>query len=261
MKNIQQKPPLSAAPQKHASHLCAKRRRACKAALPLAVVAATALILCLPALRDQLGRIHELSDYLRGFGWAAPLVFVVSVACLVSVGVPRLLLCPIAGMAFGFWPGLAWVQIGTLLGYYVTFLFVHWAGRDFVVRTWPRLERYTRFTRKNGMISVLLIRQLPVTGFYVNLVLGLMPLRHADFLLGSLVGLLPAAVPATLLGAGTVHFSSGESRFYGVLIIGAAAALWVLLARFLRSLLKNKRMGEVAENGPCEPEPAYAPAE
>jgi len=121
---------------------------------------------------------------------------------------------------------------------------VHWSGRDFILRTWPRLSRYTRFSRKNGMISVLLIRQLPITGFYVNLLLGLMPLKHVDFLLGSFIGILPAAVPATLVGSGATAFSSGEGKMYTFLAIAAGIVLWVLAGRLLSVFLKNKKAEE-----------------
>ena len=214
---------------------------AVRLALPLLLVgAATVLMFCLPAVRQQFGRIHEISGYLQAMGWAAPVVYVAAMAVLVSIGVPRLLLCPIGGMAFGFWKGLLWAQLGTIAGYYATFLFVRWSGRDFVLRTWPRLSRYTRFSKKNGMISVLLIRQLPVTGFYLNLLLGLIPLSHADFLVGSAIGLLPAAIPATLVGSGATAFSSGNGRLYTVLAIGAGLGAWVLSSRCLKGVLKKK---------------------
>ncbi|MBN2106310.1 MAG: VTT domain-containing protein, partial [Deltaproteobacteria bacterium] len=124
---------------------------------------------------------------------------------------------------------------------YATFLFVHWCGRDFILHTWPRLSHYTTLTRKNGMISVLLIRQLPITGFYLNLLLGLIPLSHADFLLGSFIGILPAAVPATLVGSGATAFSSGESQLYAFLAIAGGIALWLLAGGLLRLYLKNKK--------------------
>jgi len=216
-------------------------RSAVRAAFSVLLVGGSVLIFCLPAFREQFGHIHEISAYLRSLGWAAPLIFIPAVAVLVAVGVPRLLLCPIGGMAFGFWQGLLWAQLGTMLGYYATFLFVRWSGRDFILRTWPRLSRYTRFSRKNGMISVLLIRQLPITGFYLNLLLGLIPLSHADFLLGTVIGILPAAVPATLVGSGATAFSSGDSKLYTLLAIAAGIVLWVLAGRFLAAFLKNKR--------------------
>lgn len=253
MKNIMQQNMDNAEVSKIARRFPLSRRSALRAALPVLLVAGSALILCLPAVREQFGRIHEISAYLRSFGWIGPLVFLLAVACLVSVGIPRLFLCPIGGMAFGFWQGLLWVQLGTLLGYYATFVFVHWSGRDFILRKWPRLSRYTRFSQKNGMISVLLIRQLPITGFYVNLVLGLMPLRHVDFLMGSFIGTLPAAVPATLVGSGATAFSSGEGKIYVFLAIAAGIALWLLAGRLLRAFLKNKRAEDAQAALDAEP--------
>ena len=219
-------------------------RSAVRAALPILLIGGSVLIFCLPQFREQFGRIHEISSYLVSMGWAAPLIFIPAVAVLVAVGVPRLLLCPIGGMAFGFWQGLLWAQLGTMLGYYATFLFVRWSGRDFILRTWPRLSRYTKFSRKKGMISVLLIRLLPITGFYINLMLGLIPLSHADFLLGTVIGILPAAVPATLIGSGATAFSTGESKLYTLLAIAAGLAFWLLAGRLLRYYMKNRKAGE-----------------
>jgi uncharacterized membrane protein YdjX (TVP38/TMEM64 family) len=223
----------------------ARTRSVLRTTLPALLLAGSALIIFLPSVREQFGHIHELSAYLRSFGWAAPLVFIFAVAGLVAVGVPRLLLCPIGGMAFGFWKGLLFAQFGTMLGFYVTFLFVRWSGRDIILRKWPRLSRYTGVSRRKGIVTVLLIRQLPITGFYVNLLLGLMPLSHGDFLLGTMVGILPAAVPATLFGSGAVNFSSDESKLYTLVAIAAGIALWLLAGRLFRLYLKNKKAEEL----------------
>lgn len=203
-------------------------------------------IVYLPPVREQLGRVQEISTCLQGLGWRAPLVFVPAVAVLVAVGVPRLLLCPIGGLAFGFWWGLALTQLGTVLGFYATFLFVRVNGRDFILRKWPRLKRYTEFSRRRGIITVLLIRQLPVTGFYINLLLGLLPLSHADFILGTIIGILPEAVPATLVGAGVLHFSSGQSLLYTLLACAVLVLVWLFAGRMLRSFFLKDRL-EAAE--------------
>jgi uncharacterized membrane protein YdjX (TVP38/TMEM64 family) len=244
MKNTMQQKTEFLGAQKKVRRFSSRIRSTLRAALPVLLLAGSALIIFLPSVREQFGRIHEISDYLHSLGWAAPLVFVFAVAGLVAVGVPRLLLCPIGGMAFGFWKGLLFAQFGTMLGFYVTFLFVRWSGRRIILRKWPRFSRYTGVSRRKGIVTVLLIRQLPITGFYINLLLGLMPLSHADFLLGTMVGILPAAVPATLFGSGAVNFSSDESKLYTLLAIAAGIALWVLAGRLLRLYLKNKKVEE-----------------
>lgn len=192
-------------------------------------------IMYLPAVKDRLADIHEISEKLHALGWAAPGIFILAVAALVAIGVPRLLLCPIGGMAFGFFWGLIWTQIGTLLGYYGFFLLVHRAGKDFVLSKWPRLKRFTGISRRRGFITVLLIRQLPIAGFYINILLGLLPLTHLDFILGTAIGILPAAVPATLLGANAIHISSEKSIFYFMLAAAAFVIIWIASGRLLRA--------------------------
>ena len=87
-----------------------------------AIVGVMLALVYLSPLRAWLGRLREISDQIRGLGVLAPLVVMVSIAVLVAVGFPRLVLCAIAGMALGFWSGLLWAQLGTLLGNYATFL-------------------------------------------------------------------------------------------------------------------------------------------
>ncbi len=222
-------------------------RAVLKVLLQVLLLALSIVIIYLPPVRAQLGRVEEISTYLQGLGWTAPLVFVPAVAVLVAVGVPRLLLCPIGGMAFGFWWGLALTQLGTVVGFYGTFLFVRVNGRDFILRKWPRLKRYTELSRRRGIITVLLIRQLPITGFYINLLLGLLPLSHADFILGTIIGILPEAVPATLLGAGAVHFSSGQSLVYTGMACAVLVLMWICAGRMLRSFFLKDRQAEAEE--------------
>ncbi|MGA2660485.1 MAG: hypothetical protein ABSH34_23545, partial [Verrucomicrobiota bacterium] len=72
-------------------------------------------------------------------------------------------------------------------------------------------------------------RQLPVPGLLVNLACALFPLRHRDFLIGTLLGQLPEAVPCTLIGAGALKGA-------GLIGLGVAVAVvaWIGLRRLLR---------------------------
>ena len=133
--------------------------------------------------------------------WAFPL-FTLAVAGLVAGGMPRLLFCGLGGWLFGFWIALLLNETATLLAYYGVFLFVRWGGRDWVLHKWPKLQRWADTIQKQGMMGVILVRQVPVHGSLINLCLGLSRLRHRDFLLGTAIGIIPEAIPATLIGAG-----------------------------------------------------------
>ncbi|OGV48772.1 MAG: hypothetical protein A2X49_13755 [Lentisphaerae bacterium GWF2_52_8] len=200
----------------------------------LAIVAAY-----LSPLREWLQRVPELSEAIRGWGFWAPMIFVPSVMILIALGLPRLLVCPIAGMAFGFWYGMLWSQVGTLLAYYVVFLFVRWGGRAFVVRHSPRAEKLSHFVAKGGIPAVIIARQMPVHGFLVNLVLGLSPVRHFDFIVGTAIGVIPEAVPCVLVGSGAAQGSALRSAAY----VGGAMLILALAWLAMNMMLRAKKRG------------------
>ena len=100
---------------------------------------------------------------------------------------------------------------------------------------WSGLNRFSGLFQEQGFLFVLLVRQLPVSSFYNNLLLGLTAVNNRDFFLGSLVGLLPGAIPAALIGAGLIQGDLGTLIKY----LLAALALMVSLALIMRWLLRS----------------------
>jgi uncharacterized membrane protein YdjX (TVP38/TMEM64 family) len=199
-----------------------------------AIVGAVLVLVYLSPLRAWLGRLRELSDQIRGLGMLAPLVVMLSIAVLVAVGFPRLLLCFIAGMALGFWSGLLWAQLGTLLGNYATFLAARFVARHWAEQYLSKRGKLHALLRREGIAGVILARQLPVPGWLVNLACGLFPLRQRHFLIGTLVGQLPEAVPFTLMGAGALEGSFAKSAGLIGLGVAVAVAAWIGLRLWLR---------------------------
>jgi uncharacterized membrane protein YdjX (TVP38/TMEM64 family) len=194
------------------------------------VAAACAVVYFTPA-RKYLGDIPSVKYWLLSLGWVGPAAWMGIVFTLVAVGMPRLLFCPIGGLAFGFWYGLLWTQVATLGGYYTLFLFVRWGGQDFVLRHWPRVGRLRKhFHGHSAPLVVFAIRQLPISGLIINFLLGLSPIRHLHFLLGTAFGILPEAIPFTLVASGTFKLTKQNTPLYIVAGVGflllACASLW-----------------------------------
>ena len=74
---------------------------------------------------------------------------------------------------------------------------------------------------------MVLARQLPLHGMLINLCLGLSHVKHRDFLTGTAAGVLPEAIPATLVGAGLVKVSLAHSAGYLVLATVCFAVIWI----------------------------------
>jgi len=173
----------------------------------------------IPVVRNTLTRCASLGQELSEYGWASGPAFAALVAALVIIGVPRLALCSFAGLTFGFLRGLLWTQVGTLIGSFGAFCFVRWAGRDLIMRKWPALERYAQRLGSGGWATVLLARLMPMNTLLVDAALALTPVTRREFVLASAVGLLPEAIPATLIGAGIAQATLGGSIAY--VLVGA----------------------------------------
>jgi uncharacterized membrane protein YdjX (TVP38/TMEM64 family) len=191
-------------------------------------------VVYLSPLRHLLTHWQEMSQYIRGFGILAPLVLTVTVAVLVSVGFPRLLFCVIAGMALGFWSGLFWTQLGTLMGNYITFTVARRGGRAWAERFLARRGKLKQLLRQEGVSGVILARQLPVPGLLINLACGLFCSRQRDFLIGTVIGQLPEAIPCTLIGAGILQSSFKRSFGLIALAVVAVVVAWLGLRWFMR---------------------------
>ena len=219
--------------------------RACAAPLgkrlPLrrALIAGTILAMALAAIafspvRHWLSDSGEVRNLLDGLGvWAIPL-FALAAAVLTATGVPRLLLCGLAAMLFGFWTGLLLMHVASIAGYYAMFVFVRWGGREWVLQRWPRLNRLAAATGHRGVIGVILARQLPIHGTLINFCLGLSAIKHRDFLVGTAIGLIPEAVPAALIGAGIVEANGHNMARYFVTAAFAFALIWLSCAYLVR---------------------------
>jgi uncharacterized membrane protein YdjX (TVP38/TMEM64 family) len=206
-----------------------------KALLLLAAIVVASLLAQVAGL-ERLGTwLERLNSTIAAMGWAGAVAFLALVAVLTAVGFPRLLLCVMAGAVFGFLPGLLLGLGGSLVGSYGAFLVARWGGREYLLGKWPKLQQLAAKVGNRGLISVILIRLIPLTSFQISVLLGITTVRHRHFLLGSLLGFLPEAVPATLVGAGAVQSSIAATIQYALL----AAMLLVVLGFGLRWLLTS----------------------
>jgi len=194
-------------------------------------------------LKGWLADGQLIKGHLDLLGAAAPVAFTLGTALLASVGTPRLMLCTVGGMAFGFAWGLAWTQLGTLLGSYATFLFIRWRGKNYALCRFPRLRNFAQGLENNGLISVILFCQLPLNGFYNNVLLGLTPVSHFHFLVGSLLGFLPMGITACLLGAGLIQRDLLKCVQYIGLGLACSAILGFVLNYLIRKSGISRNLG------------------
>ena len=209
--------------------------------LLLLLVVACSLLIYFTPLKELLRQDQQIKFWLASTGYAAPVVFTLATALLTAIGMPRLIFCSIAGLVFGFTWGFVWSHLGTLLGAYATFLFARWSGRTYVLQKFPKIRALSSPMEDRGWLSVLVIRQLPVSGLYNDILLGLSSVGHGEFWIGSALGFLPLGVTATLIGSGVVQADMSQLTQYFAL----AACLCFVLSVSLKWVISQKRSREI----------------
>jgi len=212
------------------------RRDLKKVALLLVGLLVLGVLTSLPPVRHvMVDNQPRIKQFIQDFGPWAPVVFTVSVAVLVGCGLPRLAFHFLGGALFAFWGGLLWSSLGTLIGYSAVYFAVRQLGlRETISRKHPAWEKMATKLKHNTVPAVILFRQIPLPGMVTNIVLGLSPIRRREFFLGTIIGLLPEAIPMVLIGSG---LRKEDLKLTALYLFGAMAlfiALWIAWGAYTR---------------------------
>ncbi len=204
------------------------------AAAGLALAWTTSPLAHLVTRENAMGLAETFSLY-----WWAPIAVVAAYTPASLVMFPRWILTMAAVIAFGPWKGFVLAMTGAVIAGVVSFLPGRLVGPDTLRRlAGQRLHRVARLVERRGLLSVALVRLVPVAPFpVVNLVLGAMRVRLRHFVLGTMAGMLPGMLAATVLSDQLAVALEDPARVNGWLIAGALlviAALAYLGQRVLR---------------------------
>lgn len=148
---------------------------------------------------DALSTIRTTVD---GAGAWGPALFVVAYAVLTVLLVPGSPLTIGAGVLFGPALGTALVVVGASIGATGAFLWGRRLGRAAVARlTGERFERVDRWLGDRGLLAVLYLRLVPAVPFnLLNPVAGVTGVSLRDFVVGTVVGIVPGTFAYAALG-------------------------------------------------------------
>ena len=171
-----------------------------------------------------------------------PLAVVCSYVLAGMMVVPVMLLIAVTGIVFGPVHGSLYAVAGTLASAMVTYGLGYWLGRDTVHRLLgPRVNRLSQRIATRGIVAMMVIRVLPVAPFtVVNVIAGASHIRFRDFVIGTLLGMLPGiAMTVTFvhhLAEAVRRPSAGTAA-----VLAAVAAIIIAAALGLRRLLKRRQ--------------------
>lgn len=129
-----------------------------------------------------------------------PLAVIGGYVVAVMLGVPVLVLITVGALIFSPWPGMAYALIGMVAGATVTYGVGRFTGAQTMDRwTKGRLALLSRHLQRRGLVTVMLVRAMPVAPFImVNMVAGALRVRLRDYVLGTFFGLMPGTIMISL---------------------------------------------------------------
>jgi uncharacterized membrane protein YdjX (TVP38/TMEM64 family) len=177
------------------------------------------------------GRAGDLLSAAAGSPWAPAWVILAYLAGGL-IAFPVVVLIVATAATFGSWPGFAYALAGVLASALLTYLIGGWLGRDVIRRMLgSRYARIRREVEQHGLLAVAAIRMVPIAPFtLVNLVAGACAIAPLDYLVGTMIGMLPGLIAASLLGrelaALLSDFSAEKLAVLLLIIVGWVALAW-----------------------------------
>jgi phospholipase D1/2 len=164
-----------------------------------------------------------------------PLLVIGAYAMGGLVVAPITILIIATAMAFGPLLGLTYSLLGCLVSAALTYGIGSLMGRETVRRFAGRhVSRLSQRLARHGLTAILIVRILPVAPFtIVNIMAGASEVRFRDFILGTLLGMLPGLVMMTFFGD-RLQSALQDPRLESFMILVALAVALVVVMAWLR---------------------------
>lgn len=216
----------------------------------LAAVAGIGVLLLALVLLWQVTPLQQFVDPALLAGWldriaARPWAPLALLAIYVVGGIfmfPVTILIALTAMTFGPWLGTAYATVGSMASAAVTYQLGAMAGKRMVRSVMgSRLDRISRGLAKRGVISVVTVRIVPIAPYtLVNLVAGASHIRFGDYLIGTLVGMLPGIVVMTALGDRLRElWENPDATSMGLVVL--VLVVWVGVSLGLQRLVSRRQ--------------------
>ncbi|SDV47582.1 Phosphatidylserine/phosphatidylglycerophosphate/cardiolipin synthase [Chitinasiproducens palmae] len=179
----------------------------------------------------------------------SPVVIVVVYVLAGLVSMPVTLLIVATGMAFGALEGASYAIGGTLASALVTYLAGRWLGRDTVRRlAGSRINDLSDRVADRGLVAMVVLRLLPVAPFtLVNVIAGASQIRLRDYLLGTVIGMVPGIVATVAFAQQLVNVIRHPTPAAFALLLAIAALLIGLSVALQRVFKRRERRHALAQ--------------
>jgi phosphatidylserine/phosphatidylglycerophosphate/cardiolipin synthase-like enzyme/uncharacterized membrane protein YdjX (TVP38/TMEM64 family) len=217
--------------------------------LPVGLIVAVLVVIAMPLLWyftpvADYADVETLEPYFRQIddsGWALiaiPLIFIVASFAFF----PITILIALSGMTLGPVTGFLSAAGGCMGSAALAFGAGMLLGENGIRRIMgQRLNRMSRNAASNGVLSIAVLRLLPIAPFTaINLVAGASHVRFNDYMIGTALGMLPGILLMSALG-GRLREVWQNPSVENIIVLGLLVAAWLAAAFGLQYLIKKHR--------------------
>ncbi len=193
---------------------------------------------------DYIQQKNELlQSYYQQYPSATVALFTLFSVLYISAAIPGGQVLPIiAGLFFGYLTGFMVAITCYAIGPIIPFLLARYCIGNFIQNKFTRqLKNFNHGFEKDGIWYLLVIRQLPLPFFAVNLCLGLTTVHLFKYIWINSLALLPISITSPYYGTilknttASDNLLSGELVIAFTLIIALPPLVAILLLRYIRS--------------------------
>jgi uncharacterized membrane protein YdjX (TVP38/TMEM64 family) len=169
-----------------------------------------------------------IEQFIGSMGPMGPLLFIGLYFFAMLFFLPGTPLSLAAGFLFGGVKGTLYIVIGASLGAGGAFLLARFLGKEFVDRIlknkFKKINEYDQKLEKNGFLTVLFLRLVPLFPFNgLNFALGLTKVTFKDYLLATVVGIIPGSLLIANIGGSATNITDPKFFLFIALFILLAA--------------------------------------
>jgi phosphatidylserine/phosphatidylglycerophosphate/cardiolipin synthase-like enzyme/uncharacterized membrane protein YdjX (TVP38/TMEM64 family) len=157
---------------------------------------------------------------------------------------PVTLLIAATAATFGPWLGFGYAAAGAAASAAVTYGVGALIGRETIENVLgPRLNRIRRGITRHGVLAIAAVRMVPVAPFtVVNLAAGASRIPFIDYMLGTILGMLPGLVLMSALGYQIFNVLTAPTPL-NVSLFVLAVAVWIGASLGIQALVTRSRRG------------------
>ncbi|KRQ86796.1 TVP38/TMEM64 family inner membrane protein YdjZ [Caloramator mitchellensis] len=182
----------------------------------------------------------NLKSYVLSFGNTAPVIFLVLCTVRPLILLPVGIFSALGGLLFGAFVGTLYTLIGSIIGSVIAYYLARFFGKDLVEKLLNgKYKRLGKKSREHGFYVTFMLRVVPILPFdAVSYICGLSDISMKDYLLGTILGIIPGTFIYSYFGSSLKNVMSKEF-FIAILLLVCLALIPLLYKKISKNNLDD----------------------